>query len=244
MQTILGQKIGMTQVFAPDGATVPVTVVQIPEARVTMLKTVERDGYVAVQIGSRLVSDDKRAARVIARPQRGQLKASGASARVLFEFRTDKEELAKVKIGDPVSLGSLKVGDAIDIAGTSKGRGFAGVVKRHHFKGGPASHGHKDNLRAPGAINSGHPQHVPPGRRMAGHMGAALATLKNLEIILVDPAKRVVLIKGSVPGAMRSWLWLKPTGKPVKYPIKERKALASVTVSKVAAKPAAKEKKK
>ena len=218
--------------FAPDGATVPVTVVHIPEARVTALKTVERDGYTAVQVGARLIEDAKKAERVIPMPQRGHLKASGVSARELFEFRVDAKELEAYKVGNDFKLESLKAGDAIDVSGTSKGKGFQGVVRRHHFKGGPASHGHKDNLRAPGAINSGHPQHVMPGRRMAGHMGDATATLKKLEVVSVDAAKRLVLVKGGLPGAVRSWLFIVPTGKPVRNPTKDRKALPSSAPAK------------
>lgn len=229
MLTLFGQKIGMTQVFAPDGATVPVTIVHLPETRVTALKTVERDGYAAVQVGTRLIEDAKKAERVIAMPQRGHLKASGVNARTMFEFRVDAKELANWKVGAEVGIDTLKPGDAIDVRGTSKGHGFAGVVKRHHFKGGPASHGHKDNLRAPGAINSGHPQHVMPGRRMAGHMGDATATIKKVEVVGVDAEKRVVLIKGGLPGAVRSWLFIVPTNAPVRSPIKDRKALPAAS---------------
>jgi large subunit ribosomal protein L3 len=225
MLTLLGQKIGMTQVFAPDGATIPVTIVHVPEARVIALKTAERDGYSAVQIGTRIEADSKKAERVIAMPQLGHLKASGVAARTLFEVRVEEKELANFKPGAELKLEGIEAGSAIDVQGTSKGHGFQGVVKRHHFKGGPASHGHKDNLRAPGAINSGHPQHVMPGRRMAGHMGDAVATLKKLEVISVDQEKRVVLVKGSMPGAVRSWVYLIPTGKSVKNPIKDRKAM-------------------
>ncbi len=221
----------MTQVFAPDGATVPVTIVHVPEARVTALKTVERDGYSAVQIGARLIEDAKKAERVIAMPQLGHLKASGVNARTMFEFRVEDTEITNWKVGGDVKIDMLKAGDAIDVRGTSKGKGFQGVVRRHHFAGGPASHGHKDNLRAPGAINSGHPQHVMPGRRMAGHMGDATATIKKVEVVSVDAEKRLVLIKGGLPGAVRSWLFIIPTNKPVRHPLKDRKALPAAQAS-------------
>lgn len=247
MLTLLGQKIGMTQVFAPDGATVPVTIVHVPEARVIAVKTAERDGYTAVQIGTRIEADTKKAQRVIAMPQLGHLKASGVNARTLFEVRVEAKELANFKPGAELKLSDVKgleAGSAIDVQGTSKGRGFQGVVKRHHFKGGPASHGHKDNLRAPGAINSGHPQHVMPGRRMAGHMGDATATLKKLEVVSVDAATRTVLIKGNVPGAVRSWVYLIPTGTAVRHPLKERKALPSAAPAEQNAAQAPKKEKK
>jgi len=225
MLTLLGQKIGMTQVFAPDGATLPVTVVYIPESRVIALKTVERDGYSAVQVGTHLVDDTKKAARVIAMPQMGHLKKSGVSARTLFEVRVSAEELQNFKPGDDIAFKELQPGVAIDVRGVSKGHGFAGVVKRHHFRGGPASHGHKDNLRAPGSIGAGHPQHVHKGTRMGGHMGDAVTTLKKLEVIRLDEERRIVLIKGCVPGAMRSIVWIVPRGESVANPAKDRKTL-------------------
>jgi large subunit ribosomal protein L3 len=257
MPYLLGQKIGMTQVFAPDGATVSVTLVHVPVARVTYLKTIEKDGYAAVQVGTRLLEDEKKASRFLAKPQRGHLKASNVSARSLYEFRlSGKEKQEDWKLGQELSMDMIAAGDAVQIRGTSKGRGFAGVVKRHHFAGGPASHGHKDNLRAPGSIGAGHPQHVIPGTRMAGHMGDATVSLKNVEVIGVDAVERVLMLKGGVPGALRSWLEIHPMGKKVKHPISERKVLAGTAApakakeekskekapAKAAAKPAANKK--
>jgi large subunit ribosomal protein L3 len=230
MPYLLGQKIGMTQVFAPDGATVSVTLVHVPVARVTYLKTVEKDGYAAVQVGTRLIEDEKKASRFLAKAQIGHLKASNVQARCLYEFRIDaKEKQTDWKLGQELSLDLITAGDAVQIRGTSKGRGFAGVVKRHHFAGGPASHGHKDNLRAPGSIGSGHPQHVIPGTRMAGHMGDATVSLKNVEVIGIDATERVLILKGGIPGALRSWLEIHPMGKKVKHPITARKAIVGMT---------------
>ena len=238
MQIFLGQKIGMTQVFAPDGSAVPVTLVHVPRAVVTQIKTAKTDGYAAVQVGTKIIDDEKEATRKLSRPLRGHLKASKVNARRLYEFRVtvgtagEKATAEKAggeagpKVGDEIMLAGLKAGDAVQVAGTSKGHGFAGVVKRHHFAGGPASHGHKDNLRAPGAIGSGHPQHVIKGTRMAGHMGDARATLKNLEVIEVRPEDRLVVLKGSVPGAVKSWIEIKPLDRAVRQPTHARPPLA------------------
>lgn len=230
----------MTQVFAPDGSALPVTLIRIPRAVVTQVKTAETDGYAAVQVGTDIIDDEKRAARKLHLARRGHLKASKVNARRLYEYRmpssaasgaTDGEKkteaAAAPKVGDELVLDVLKAGDAVQVAGTSKGHGFSGVVKRHHFAGGPASHGHKDNLRAPGAIGAGHPQHVIKGTRMAGHMGDERATLKNLEIIEVRPEERLVIVKGSLPGAVQSWLELKPLGKSVRHPTSKLPALGA-----------------
>ena len=179
----------MTQIFAPDGATVGATLVQIPPAVITQIKTKEKDGYAAVQVGTNLIEDPKQALKKINKPQRGHTKSAKVAARKSFEFRLESGELVEkkdaYKVGDYLGLKMFTTGDLVKVSGTSKGRGFAGVVKRHHFAGGPASHGHKDNLRAAGAIGSGHPQHVLPGTRMAGHPGAAPATVKKLKIFKI-----------------------------------------------------------
>jgi large subunit ribosomal protein L3 len=242
---VLGQKLGMTQIFAPDGSTVGVTLMRIPEQRVTQLKTVKKDGYAAVQVGVDIL-DEKKAARTLKRPQRGHLKAASTLARRLFEFRLPADPKPEEwKLGQVITWDAFKAGAEVHVRGTSKGKGFAGVVKRHHFAGGPASHGHKDNLRAPGSIGSGHPQHVTPGTRMAGHMGAAKASLRNLEVISVDPAEQVVAVKGSVPGAFLSWIEIFPTGKQVGHPVSLRKPIGeSAKAGKKDSKKEAKESKK
>lgn len=221
----------MTQIFAPDGATVAATLVRIPRAVVTQVRSKDKDGYTAVQVGTNMIEDEKAAERKIAKPQRGHLKAAGASARRVYEFRVDEKELEAKKdewqVGKDLSWASIAPGDLVRVSGTSKGKGFAGVVKRHHFAGGPASHGHKDNLRLPGSIGSGHPQHVIPGTRMAGHMGDARATVKNLEVLQVNAEQGVVVLKGAVPGAVRGWLEIEPTGTKASYPTHERVALGA-----------------
>lgn len=219
----------MTQIFAPDGATVAATLVRIPRVVVTQVRTKDKDGYVALQLGTDIIDDAKAAVRKIAKPQRGHLKGAGASARKTYEVRVDAKELESKgdawKVGAELDWNVFTPGETVGVSGTSKGRGFAGVVKRHHFAGGPASHGHKDNLRAPGAIGSGHPQHVIPGTRMAGHLGDARATVKNLEVLQVDQEQRVVALKGAVPGAMRGWLELTPTGAKAHHAITTRALL-------------------
>jgi len=161
MTTLIGQKLGMTQMFAPDGATVPVTLIHVPQAFVTQIKTAEKDGYLAVQVGTRIQENQKRAEKLIAKPQLGHLKKAEKNARTVYEYRVESaDEIKDIKVGQEISLDTLNEGDAVQIRGTSKGRGFAGVVKRHHFRGGPASHGHKDNLRMPGSIGAQQPQHV------------------------------------------------------------------------------------
>lgn len=221
----------MTQIFAPDGATVAATLVRIPRAVVTQVRTKDKDGYTAVQVGTDVIEDDKAAARKIAKPQRGHLKTAKANARRVYEFRVDEAEIEAKKdewqVGKDLTWSSFNPGDLVRVSGTSKGKGFAGVVKRHHFAGGPASHGHKDNLRLPGAIGAGHPQHVIPGTRMAGHMGDARATVKNLEVLQVNAEQGVIVLKGAVPGAVRGWLEIEPTSTKASHPTHELEALGA-----------------
>lgn len=192
MKFILGTKKQMTQVFADDGMVVPVTVVEAAPNVVTTVKTLDKDGYQAVQVGH-----GTKAERRVPKPVRGQLKELG-NIRTILEFRVDDaKDWAR---GKKIDVSSFQPGDMIQVTGTSKGRGFAGVVKRHHFKGGPASHGHKDNLRAPGSIGATFPQHVVKGTRMAGRMGNARVTVKKLKVVAVHPDKNELWISGSIPG--------------------------------------------
>jgi large subunit ribosomal protein L3 len=190
---ILGVKLGMSQVFRPDGRAVPVTAIEAGPCTVTQLKTAERDGYSAVQVGFG-------ARKRVNRPTRGHLRKSGAPPlRYLREFRlTDDSTLA---LGDKLDVSVFKPGDRVDVVGTSKGKGFAGVVKRHHFRGGPKTHGQSDRHRAPGSVGSGTtPGRVLKGLRMAGHMGNERVTVQNLEVIEADPKRNLLLLKGAVPG--------------------------------------------
>ncbi len=225
MTTLLGKKLGMTQIFAPDGASVVVSLIYVPPTFVTQIKTEESDGYSAVQAGCDLADSLREAQKKIGKTGLGHLKKSDHWAKKLFEYRVPSEKTNELKVGQEINLDGIKSGEAIEIRGVSKGCGFAGVVKRHHFRGGPASHGHKDNLRGPGSIGAQQPQHVWPGTRMAGHMGAARVFVKNVEVIKTESDKRLVVVKGPVPGALNGWLTIKVTGAKVSKPVLERKEI-------------------
>ncbi|MBI4133331.1 50S ribosomal protein L3 [Candidatus Uhrbacteria bacterium] len=196
MKFILGRKIEMTQVYDARGAVVPVTLVEAGPCTVTQVRTPERDGYRAIQLGY----GTKRHA---AKPQQDAWGELG-TFRVVREFRVPASvEMAR---GATIDVSSFVPGDAIQVVGTSKGRGFQGVVKRHHFSGSPASHGHKDQLRMPGSIGSKRQGPVEKGKRMAGRMGSDRVTVKNLEIVSVDAQKNQLAIRGALPGARGSLL--------------------------------------
>jgi large subunit ribosomal protein L3 len=193
---ILGKKIGMTQVFRADGQAVPVTLLKAGPCVVVQRKTPANDGYDAVQLGLLEYVKPQR----INKPLTGHVKKSGASGvKFLREFRLQPGQ-GDLKTGDRVLLDEFKAADMVDVIGVSKGRGFAGVVKRHHFRGGDASHGSMHH-RAPGSIGaSSYPSRVWPGTRMAGHMGTQQVTVRNLEVIEVDAEDNVLVVKGAVPG--------------------------------------------
>jgi large subunit ribosomal protein L3 len=193
---ILGKKIGMTQVFRPDGQVVPVTLLKAGPCMVVQRKTPATDGYDAVQLG---LLEFVKPAR-INKPATGHLKKAGVEgAKFIREFRLNGGS-GDLKAGDKVLVDQFKPQDKVDVVGISKGRGFAGVVKRHHFRGGEGSHGSMFH-RAPGSIGaSSFPSRVVPGMRMGGHMGSAQVTVRNLEIIDVDTEDNVLAVKGAVPG--------------------------------------------
>jgi large subunit ribosomal protein L3 len=193
---ILGKKIGMTQIFRPDGQVAPVTLIKAGPCMVVQRKTPATDGYDAVQLG---LLEYVKPAR-INKPSTGHLKKAGVEgAKFLREFRLNGGN-GDLKAGDKVLVDQFKPKDKVDVVGISKGRGFAGLVKRHHFRGGEGSHGSMFH-RAPGSIGaSSFPSRVVPGMRMAGHMGSAQVTVRNLEIIDVDTEDNVLAIKGAVPG--------------------------------------------
>ena len=193
---ILGKKIGMTQVFRPDGQVVPVTLLKAGPCMVVQRKTPATDGYDAVQLG---LLEYVKPAR-INKPSTGHLKKAGVEgAKFLREFRL-KGGNGDLKAGDKVLVDQFKPKDKVDVVGISKGRGFAGVVKRHHFRGGEGSHGSMFH-RAPGSIGaSSYPSRVLPGMRMGGHMGSEQVTVRNLEVIDVDLEDNVLAVKGAVPG--------------------------------------------
>ncbi|MEK9130856.1 MAG: 50S ribosomal protein L3 [Patescibacteria group bacterium] len=187
MKVILGKKLNMSQVFQADGSVAPVTLVEAGPCTVTEVK----EATVAIGFGK---------GKHVAKAQLGIWKELGAFAEVR-EFPKGK---ADVKRGDIIDVSAFAVGDHVDVTGTSKGHGFQGVVKRHKFAGGPASHGHKDNLRMPGSIGAGGVQRVFKGMRMAGRMGGDRVTVKNLQVMSIDPVKNVLAIKGALPGAFGS----------------------------------------
>jgi large subunit ribosomal protein L3 len=193
---IIGKKLGMTQIFAPDGTMTPVTVIKAGPCVVVQRKTVSTDGYEAVQLG--LV--EERAPKRINKPMKGHFEKAGIPpTRILREFRLD-DGAAGINVGDKVLVDQFSENDIVDVVGTSKGRGFAGFVKRHGFGGGRASHGSMFH-RAPGSIGaSAFPSRVIKGTRMAGHMGVERNTIKNLRIVKVNTEENILLVKGSVPG--------------------------------------------
>src|SRR5579862_8364130 len=194
---ILGKKIGMTQVFRPDGQVVPVTVVKAGPCVVTQRKTPTTDGYDAVQLG--FVEYIKKTS--VNKPTAGHLKKAGTEGvRFQREFRLEEGANGDMKPGDRVLAEEFKPTEKVDVIGISKGRGYAGLVKRHHFRGGDATHGSMFH-RAPGSIGgSSFPSRVFPGMKMSGHMGTDRVTVRNLEIVQVDAEENVLLVKGAVPG--------------------------------------------
>lgn len=191
MKALLGTKRSMTQRFRDDGSVVPVTIVEGGPCVVTQVKTAAKDGYAAIQLGWG-------ATKRTTKPLQGHLQELGP-LRHLKEFRVD--DTANFQRGQKLGVDQFHVGDSVKVSGWSKGRGFQGVVKRHHFRGGPASHGHKDNLRMPGSIGATFPQHVTKGTRMAGRMAVHRVSLKGLRVIEVDAAKNRLIVSGALPGA-------------------------------------------
>jgi large subunit ribosomal protein L3 len=188
---ILGRKRGMTTIFTPEGTAVPVTVVEAGPCFVTQLRTADKEGYSAVQLG---FEENKR----LGKAERGHLKGL-PPLQHLREFRMGDAQGAAV--GDKIDVGIFQTGELVDVIGTSKGKGFAGVVKRHHFAGGPKTHGQSDRHRAPGSVGATTtPGRVFKGMRMAGHMGNERVTTKNLRVVRAEPDRNLLLIEGSVPG--------------------------------------------
>lgn len=201
---ILGKKQEMTQRFRPDGTIVPVTKIYAEPCIVTQVKTHSRDGYSAVQIGAGK-------AKHVSRPLSGHL--HGKPLKNLAEFRIEEEKEGSFAPGDIISASVFSAGDSVSLTGVSKGKGFQGVVKRHHFAGSPKTHGHKDQLRMPGSSGAGGVQHVFRGKRMPGRMGQDMVTITNIEIIEVEPQKNFIYVKGAVPGARNSPVWMECEGE-------------------------------
>jgi len=195
---LVGRKIGMTRVFTDDGDSIPVTVVDVSNNRVTQIKTPKTDGYCSVQ-----VAYGKRRARRVNKAAAGHFAKAGVEAgSVLKEFRVTPEQVASLKVGSVIGVDVFQVGQTVDVAGTSIGKGYAGVIKRHHFSSNRASHGNSVSHNKPGSISMAQdPGRVFPGKKMTGHLGDAKRTTQNLVIVRIDAERQLLLIRGAVPGA-------------------------------------------
>ncbi len=203
VSTIMGRKLGMTQVWSEDDKLVPVTVIEAGPCVVSQVKTVKRDGYSAVQIAFGYIKESK-----VNKPMKGHFDKAGVEPkRHVTEVRLD--EPAESKLGDTLTVDMFDVGSSVHVTGTSKGKGFAGVIKRHNFHGGPGGHGSHFH-RSPGSIGQAStPSRVFRGSRMPGHMGDETVTVRNLEVVRVDPEQNLLLIKGAVPGAKGALLTIR-----------------------------------
>jgi large subunit ribosomal protein L3 len=206
---IIGKKVGMTQIYDQDGNSIPVTVVQAGPCFVTGIKTRERDRYTAVQLGYEEVPERK-----LTLPQRGHLKkAEVKPLRTLREFRVPEESVTDFSLGQQFDVSLFKPGDFVDVTGTSKGKGFTGVMKRHNFSGSKATHGAHEYFRHGGSIGCRFPQHTIKGIRMPGRSGAARVTLQNAQVVQVRDREHLLMIKGGLPGARNSVLMIRKAVK-------------------------------
>jgi len=204
LRAFLGKKIGMTQFYNEAGSVVPVTIVEAGPCTVTQIKTGDSDGYEAVQLGFGAI-------KRLNKPMTGHLK-NIQPVRHLREVKAD--DVSEFEVGQKIAVDMFQVGELVDVIARSKGRGFAGVVKRHGFAGGPRTHGQSDRTRAPGSIGGGTtPGKVYKGLKMAGHMGDRRITVKNLQVVRIDPERNLLMLKGGVPGAPNGLLMIRKTGK-------------------------------
>jgi len=202
---LIGKKLGMAQLFQEDGTLEVVTAIEAGPCLVTQIKTEARDGYNAVQLG---FGDTKR----LNSPEKGHLKRVNRQLKHLKEFGID--DLSSIELGQKIDVGIFKTGDSVDVTGISKGKGFAGGIKRYHFGGGPKTHGQSDRHRAPGSIGgTTYPGRVFKGQRMAGHMGSDQVTQCNLKVIQADPDRNLLLLRGAAPGAKNGLLIIKKSRK-------------------------------
>jgi large subunit ribosomal protein L3 len=211
---LVGRKVGMTRIFTDDGATLPVTVLDVSNNRVTQIKTAETDGYLAVQ-----VAFGKRRASRVRKSLAGHLAKAGVEAgSTMREFRVAKpEQLGELKPGGKIGVEIFTVGQKVDVQGITIGKGFAGVIKRHHFSSQRATHGNSISHNRPGSTGQNQsPGRVFPGKRMAGHLGNVQRTILNLEIVRIDAERQLLLIKGSVPGSDGRDVIVRPAIKPAK----------------------------
>jgi len=207
---LVGRKVGMTRIFTDDGSTLPVTVLDVSDNRITQIKTPEKDGYAAVQ-----VTFGKRRASRVRKPLAGHLaKAAVEAGRLLKEFRAKAEDLANLKVGGKIGVDLFKVGQKVDVQGVTIGKGFSGVIKRHHFSSNRATHGNSISHNKPGSTGQNQsPGRVFPGKRMAGHLGDVTRTVSNLTVVRVDPERQLLLVKGAVPGSRGRDVVVRPAAK-------------------------------
>jgi large subunit ribosomal protein L3 len=207
---LVGRKVGMMRIFTDDGDTIPVTVLDVSNNRVTQIKTAETDGYTAVQ-----VTYGKRRASRVNKAEAGHLAKAGVEAgTVLREFRIDAAKAAEFKAGDAIAVSIFEAGQKVDVQGVSIGKGYAGTIKRYNFGSGRATHGNSRSHNVPGSIGMAQdPGRVFPGKRMTGHMGDVTTTVQNLEIARVDAERQLLLVKGAVPGAKNGEVIVLPAVK-------------------------------
>jgi large subunit ribosomal protein L3 len=208
---LLGRKVGMMRLFTDDGDAVPVTVVDVSNNRVTQIKTQETDGYVALQ-----VTFGARKASRVTKPEAGHLAKAGVEAgEIIQEFRVTADTAAQYKAGAAVPVSAVfAVGQKVDVQGTTIGKGFTGTIKRHHFSSQRASHGNSRSHNVPGSISMAQdPGRVFPGKRMSGHLGDDTVTTQNLDVIRIDEARQLLLIKGAVPGSKGGFVTVRPAVK-------------------------------
>ncbi|ARU32363.1 50S ribosomal protein L3 [Sulfuriferula sp. AH1] len=207
---LVGRKIGMTRLFAEDGSTIPVTVLDVSNNRVTQVKTPETDGYSAVQVafGARRASRVNKSAA-------GHLAKAGVEAgEIQKEFRLASADLASLAAGSVISVEIFQAGQLVDVTGTTQGKGFSGVIKRHHFSSNRASHGNSRSHNTPGSIGQAQdPGRVFPGKRMAGQLGAVQRTVQKLEVVRIDTERQLILVKGAVPGSKGGHVVVRPSVK-------------------------------
>jgi len=208
---LVGKKCGMTRIFTDAGESIPVTLIEATPNRITQVKTVESDGYSAVQ-----VTVGKKRAALINKPLAGHYaKAKVEAGRGLWEFRVDAKDLGKYQVGGELKADEVfKAGQIVDVAGVTKGKGFQGTIKRHNFTMGDATHGNSLSHRAPGSIGQRQtPGRVFPGKKMAGHMGAERQSTMNLQVVKIDSEKHLIAVRGSVPGAPGGNVIIRPAAK-------------------------------
>ena len=207
MKALLGTKIGMTQIIGEDGVTTPVTLIQAGSVTVTQVKSVQTDGYNAVQVA---YGEGKN----LSKAEAGHVKSAGVTPREIREFRVD--DLGEIKVGDSWNVTEFELGDMVDATGISKGKGWAGTIKRHNFKRHRKTHGGKGNTRRVGSIGSMYPQKIFKGKRMAGHMGAERVTVQNLRVAYLSAEDNLIGVKGAIPGPKKGTIVINISKKGAK----------------------------